>query len=121
MSQSRPWEGEWKVEDDNFGCGGQGTTQLVSRIAEPHEQGVLKVLKKQKSVKARLRMHREVTNLRTLAKQGLKVPRVLAANSDENEDPVAVLYFGTSVFRCRPGRTESGSRAPVPGSGPGYT
>jgi hypothetical protein len=28
---------------------------------------------------------------------------------------------GSSVFRCRPGRTESGSRAPVPGSGPRYT
>jgi hypothetical protein len=96
------WKRAWKVEEDDFGGGAQGTTKLVSRIGEPQTQGVMKLLKHQKSMKARLRMHREVTILRTLANQGLKVPRVLAGNTDENDNPDAELYF---VMERVPGRT----------------
>jgi serine/threonine-protein kinase len=102
MSERRSWESEWRVEDHDFGRGGQGKTLLVSRIAEPHSQGVLKLLKHQADTKARLRMHREVTNLRTLANQGLKVPHVLDGNTEQNENPNAELYF---VMERVPGST----------------
>src|SRR5436189_111860 len=42
MSQARPWEREWKVEDPDFGHGGQGTTlDLCGTVAAAHRERVL--------------------------------------------------------------------------------
>src|SRR5215831_2416905 len=102
MSQNHPWESEWTVKDPDFGGGGQSKTLLVSRIAEPHTEGVLKILKQQTSTKARLRMHRDATNLQTLANQGVKVPHVLAGNTNEYENQDSELYF---IMERVPGHT----------------
>jgi serine/threonine protein kinase len=103
MAQGHPWENEWKIEDGDFGGkSGQGKAILVSHIAEPHVEGVLKVLRVPKRSKARQRMRREVTSLRTLANQNVKVPHVLADNTHEAENADGELYF---VMERIPGLT----------------
>jgi serine/threonine-protein kinase len=114
MSEAHPWERNWKVEDANFGGGGQGKAQLVSLKTKPDTARVLKILKRQNNAKDRQRMNREVTSLRTLANQGVKVPRVLEANTHEAENLRAELYF---VMERIPGLTldkEIKARGPLP-------
>jgi serine/threonine protein kinase len=48
---------------------------------------------KSKDVKARARMHREVTSLQTLAPQGARVPRYLDGNTAAFEQTEVPLFF----------------------------
>lgn len=101
IADDRPWRAKWQIKR-MLGQGGQGTAHLVSSIAEPDQEGVLKRLRWRTSPKARARMHREVTILDTLAHQGLKVPRVLDSNIDRYLDGDILLYF---VMEFIPGQT----------------
>jgi len=92
MSIRGPWEGMWEVIEENFGKGGQGTTHIVKKCTPEYDKAVLKVLRNNKSVQARGRMHREVASLETLAVAKGRVPGVLDQNTDKFEDLSVRLY-----------------------------
>jgi serine/threonine protein kinase len=101
MADRQEWETDWRLVDA-IGGGGQGFTRKVGCIADPSRIGVLKTLKNPRDEKARGRMGAEVGNLDNLSKQGLKVPHVLAHNTDKAADLDTALYF---VMEYVPGKT----------------
>jgi serine/threonine protein kinase len=101
--RAAPWGDAWKVER-RLGGGGQGNTWLVCSCNDTTQRGVLKTLRRNDSAEARGRMRIEVASLAFLAKQGAKVPRVLAANVEQADDPDLELFF---VMEYIPGRALS--------------
>jgi serine/threonine protein kinase len=101
MAGTQPWDTNWNVLTD-LDPGGQGLTYRVESRSEPGRYGVLKKLKNNKSTEARGRMFREVTALRTLATEGVKVPHYFDGNTDQYEDEHVQLYF---VMEEIPGET----------------
>lgn len=91
--KKKPWDENWEIIDTDFGGGGQGTTHLVKSRDERVGKAILKILKYQKSPKARLRMHHEVLNLGVVVDAGGKVPRVLESNTEAHKDKSVPLYF----------------------------
>jgi serine/threonine protein kinase len=94
MSNSMPWEKNWKVIEP-LGGGGQGDTFLVQSVTNESIRAVLKLLKpiKANDAKARGRMAQEVTNLRFLRAAGGKVPHVLETNTEQFDDSNVPLFF----------------------------
>lgn len=88
----KPWLKNWRIER-TLGQGRQGTTEVVTSIADPSQKGVLKRLNRNRDLQARTRMRREVVALETLAKEGIKVPDVLDHNTEEFADLDVTLYF----------------------------
>jgi len=115
MAAERPWEANWRIEN-NLSGGGQGTTYLVSSLSEPNKRGVLKTLvsKNKRSLQARGRMHVEVASLDVLAKQGVKVPQVYEGNTREHADLATELYFIMEYIAGRTLKKEVSERGPLP-------
>jgi serine/threonine-protein kinase len=89
-----PWEQKWKILRPLSG-GGQGDTFIVQPLDQSSQERVLKRLKPSKSqdLKARARMHREVTSLSTLASEGARVPRIYDGNTGDFEKLDVPLFF----------------------------
>lgn len=98
--RKQPWADNWMIAEP-LGQGGQGTTKIVRSLKETGKRGVLKILNKNRSQKARGRMRREVVSLDVLAKEGVKVPHVYESNLDLFDDPSVTLYF---VMELIPGK-----------------
>jgi hypothetical protein len=60
--KKKPWDENWQILR-TLGGGGQGDAFLVKRRDDQGKEYVLKVLKNQKDVERRQRMHREVQAL----------------------------------------------------------
>ena len=78
---ANPWDDTW-TDAGRLGKGGQGLTHKVHRKDGPDQVFVLKKLKNNQDAEARRRMFQEVANLRVLSSAGVKVPRVVAENTD---------------------------------------
>lgn len=98
---SHPWEANW-ILGDRLGKGGQGLTYLTKRINDSSVQAAIKVLKNNKDVQARRRMHREVASLEVLSSAGGAVPSVFDHNTRLYEDPSVELFV---VMEYIPGPT----------------
>src|SRR5258708_23322195 len=96
-TKNEPWNERWTILSE-LGQGGQGTTYKV-RETGTENIAVLKDLNDRASRQARARMHREVTNLRTLSSLGAKVPRVLDGNTNDYETDSPRLYFVMEFMR----------------------
>src|SRR5262245_1048701 len=96
-----PWDADW-IDLGRLGKGGQGLTHRVQRKTRTDEICVLKKLKNNQDDEARRRMFQEVANLRALASAKVKVPRVVADNTDSYEDRGVQLYF---VMEYIPGKS----------------
>lgn len=95
------WEEKWTLIEA-MGGGGQGATLRVHSKGEESIHGVLKKLRNNRDMKSRLRMNREVTNLKLLAAAGASVPIVLDHNTELADDGRTQLYFVMSFI---PGQT----------------
>lgn len=88
MAVKKPWEPRWKIRD-SLREGGQGHTFLVEEL-ETQNVAVLKRLKNTGLANAKLRMDKEVHNLKLLHKAGVAVPEVIDSNMETDQD---VRYF----------------------------
>jgi serine/threonine protein kinase len=91
MSQEQ-WARDWKKVRE-LGKGGQGTTYEVASSSNPGTRGVLKLLRDDGNQQARRRMAHEAINLDSLAKERVKVPRLLAHNTHMYGDASVQLYL----------------------------
>jgi serine/threonine protein kinase len=98
---SHKWEDRWK-RGEKKGKGGQGITHMATSIAEPATTGVLKILKNNQSMQARVRMRREVTRLQALSALTQSVPKVIEDNTEYFQDLSVPLYV---VMEYMPGDT----------------
>lgn len=88
---SSPWKEKWK-EIKKLPSGGQGNTAIV-RSCDSNTEGVIKILKRQNSKKARRRFADEVHNLRVVRHAGGKVPRFFDGNTEAFDQNSLQLYF----------------------------
>lgn len=86
-----PWKEKWK-EIKKLPSGGQGHTAIV-RSCDSNTAGVIKILKRQNSKKARRRFADEVHNLRVVRHAGGKVPRFFDGNTEAFDQSSLQLYF----------------------------
>jgi serine/threonine protein kinase len=96
MTPTGPWSENWDIVEP-LGKGGQGTTFIANRKSDG-QKGVVKILKHQDSDEARRRMHREVSNLKTLHGAGCKVPQIFDGNTDQFESSSIDLFFVMEVI-----------------------
>ena len=95
-SKPKRWDENWEKLED-IGSGGQGKTSLVEPKNDSFPPGnyVLKILHRQKDDERRARMHREVTNIRTLKNPG--IPKLIDSNSECFKKDVP-LYMVTELI-----------------------
>ncbi|WDD36251.1 serine/threonine-protein kinase (plasmid) [Nostoc sp. UHCC 0926] len=95
-NKNQPWKEKWIFVKD-LGSGGQGYTQVVKHkdTTASEEFYVLKTLKNQEDAERRKRMHREVTDLKTL--DSPSIPKVIDSNSEEFNSNVP-LYMVTEYI-----------------------
>jgi len=88
--KKKPWDDNWQILRP-LGGGGQGNAFLVKHRDEADREYVLKVLKSQKALERRERLHREVQALQLL--QHPAIPKVVESNTHAFADIEVPLYF----------------------------
>ncbi len=92
MAKKNSWDERWE-RGNRIGGGGHGDTFLVTsrNSADTGQQFVLKMLRNQKSLERRERMHREVRALEKLNHPN--IPKIYDANTNDYHNLDVALYF----------------------------